>query len=147
MENKCEEYKGLLMGLMDGELSAEEIADVNSHLIKCSNCRDEYDELQTSSNKLKGINFLEPQDKDLNNLWKAPYSRTTRNISIFLILSGWLSLVLYAIYQFFFIKSNEAVFPKIAFAGIIIGALILLISVIRERLKTYKTDPYKEVQR
>ena len=147
MENKCKEYKGLLMGLMDGELSPEESQDVNSHLIKCAACRHEYDELQKTSEKLNGMTFTEPLDKDIIGIWKAPYSRAGRNAGFILILGGWLLMMLFSIYQIFLIENNKDMIPKIAFAGIIIGASILLISVIRERIKTYKKDPYKEVQR
>ena len=36
---------------------------------------------------------------------------------------------------------------KMALATIVLGFLILLAQLIRERVKTYKTDPYKEIQR
>ena len=34
MNNECEKYKALLMGLMDNELTPEEASEVNSHLIE-----------------------------------------------------------------------------------------------------------------
>lgn len=144
--NKCDQYKGLLMGLMDNELTPEETQEINSHLIRCEACRKEYDELQEASDKLKGITFTEPQDQVLQKLWKSPHSRLTRNTGLLLVLGGWLALVIYGLYEAF-VTPDEAFFPKTMLAVIIIGFVVLLGSVIRERLKTYKTDPYKEVER
>ena len=36
---------------------------------------------------------------------------------------------------------------KMGLAAVALGFLILLLQLIRERVKTYKTDPYKEIQR
>ncbi len=147
MKKECDAYKGLLMGLMDGELTAEEVDQVNGHLIRCADCREEYDALQQSGSHLDGISFQEPGDRALNQVWKSPYSRKTRNMAIFLILGGWMLMLLFSLYQFFIVENDQATIPKIAFAGIVVGALILLVSVTRERMKTYKNDPYKEVER
>jgi hypothetical protein len=32
-------------------------------------------------------------------------------------------------------------------AAIVLGFLILLVQLIRERVRTYQTDPYKEIER
>lgn len=146
INEKCEQYKGLLMGLMDNELTPEETEEVNSHLIRCEACRSEYDELQEASDKLKGIGFTEPQDAVLAKLWRSPHSRLTRNTGLFLVIGGWLALVIYGLYEAF-ITPDEALIPKIMLAVIIAGFAVLLGSVIRERLNTYKADPYKEVER
>ena len=39
----CTDYKSLMMGLMDNELTPEENADVNQHMIRCEACRKEFD--------------------------------------------------------------------------------------------------------
>ena len=55
-------------------------------------------------------------------------------------------MVLYSMVEF--LKSDtEPALPKIAFMGIIIGFVILLYTVLSDRIKTLKTDPYKEVKR
>ncbi len=146
INDKCEQYKGLLMGLMDHELTPEETEEVNAHLIRCKACRDEYDELLEASDKLKGITFTEPGDAVLNKLWKSPHSRLTRNAGLFLVLAGWLAVVVYGLYEAF-TSPEEAFFPKTMLAVVVAGFVILLGSVIRERIKTYKTDAYKEIER
>ena len=142
----CETYQALLMGLLDGELDPEEAQEVNTHLHRCTGCREEYEQLRQSSKKIETLSFVEPQDEILNALWKRPYSRFTRNASLFLILAGYLVLILFGIYEFIQDKS-EAVLPKVATVAICLGFVILLYSLIRERLRSYKTDPYKEIER
>jgi predicted anti-sigma-YlaC factor YlaD len=142
----CETYQGLLMGLLDGELDPEEAQSVNTHLHRCAGCRQAYEQLRQSGKKIEAVSFTEPQDEVLNSLWKQPYSRLTRNASLLLILAGYLVLILFGIYEFIQDRS-EAILPKMATVAICVGFLVLLCSVIRERLRSYKTDPYKEIER
>lgn len=146
MTKDCEKYKGLMMGLMDNELTEEEAGEVNSHLTRCEACREEYRQLQKTTTKLKDISYAEPHDEVLDRVWKSPYSRFTRNFGLFMVLGGWIVLVAYAIYEGLS-SSREALLPKTAMAVVIVGFVILLVSVIWGRIKTYKSDPYKEVQR
>ena len=142
----CEKFKPLLMGLIDGELTPEESAEVNEHLIKCEACRTEYEELRETAGKIEGVSFIEPQDEVLRKLWKRPYSRLMRNSGLFLVISGWIFLIAYALVEIF--RDNQEPFlPKMAVAAVIIGFFILLGFLIRERIQTYKVDPYKEVKR
>jgi anti-sigma factor RsiW len=80
----CTEYRVLMMGLMDNELTPEETADVNQHLIRCEACRREYDELSRSYSKLEAVSFSGPSDDELDRVWKSPFSRFTRNAGLFI---------------------------------------------------------------
>ncbi len=142
----CEKYKKLLMGLIDNELTPEEASELNDHLTRCSSCRDEYEQLRDTASKISNISFIQPHEKELRKLWKSPYSRFTRNSGLFLVFTGWISLILYGLYEFFMSKS-EATFSKISIAAIFIGFAVLLASVIRDRIIAYKSDPYKEIEK
>ncbi len=145
-QNSCTKYKELMMGLIDGELSEEEIFEINSHLIKCSSCREEYEQLKKTSSKLDKIHLEEPRDEILDKIWKSPYSKFSKNIGLFMIFAGWITLILYSIYEFFILRENDPI-PKVATIIIFTGFIILLITVIRDRIKAYRSDPYKEVER
>jgi len=142
----CTEYKSLMMGLMDNELTPEETADVNQHLVRCEACRKEFDELSRSYSKLESVSFSGPADDELDRIWKSPFSRFTRNAGLLIVFAGWITLIIYSLVEFFR-SDTEPILPKIAFMGIIIGFIILLYTVLSDRLKTLKTDPYKEVKR
>lgn len=144
--NDCEKFKGLLMGLIDRELTPEESNEVNAHLARCAKCREEYEQLRETSGKINSLSFVEPTDEVLEKIWKSPFSRMTRNAGLVMIIGGYAALILFGLFQIIF-SDDEAWFPRISIAAIIIGFLILLGHVIRERLKTFKTDPYKEIQR
>jgi len=142
----CSHYSGLLMGLIDNELTPAEIREINDHMIRCEQCRTDYEELRETSNKIDTVAFEEPSDEILDNLWKTPFNRFTRNAGLVLVLSGYLMIMFYAVFEFL-VNTDEAVFPRIFTAAIFIGFLILLGNVIMERLTTYKSDPYREVKR
>jgi len=134
------------MGLIDHELTPEETHEVNSHLNRCARCREDYDQLCESSGKLGTVRFLEPQDEVLTRLWKSPYSRLTRVSGLLLVAGGYGGLILFALYGML-TDGKKDLFPKLAFGSIFFGFAILLLMVIRERVHTYKTDPYKEIKR
>ena len=134
------------MGLIDQELSPDETREVNAHLVRCAGCREEYEQLRETAGRIEAVSFVEPQDAVLGSLWKRPYSRLTRNAGLVLVLAGYVVLILYGVYEFLADK-EEAFIPKVAAAALLVGLLYLLFSVIRERLRTYKVDPYKEIER
>ena len=135
----CQKYQGLLMGLLDKELTPEETVEVNDHLTRCEACREEYEQIREASGKIETVSFIEPQDEVLEQLWKFPYSRLTRNSGLFLVLGGVLLLIIYGIFEFLR-SGEEAVIPKTGVIAVLIGCVILLLSSLRERIHTYKVE-------
>lgn len=152
--NDCEKFQPLIAGLIDGELTTDEATDLNQHLTRCSDCRDEHEKLRNASGKLEAISFIEAEDEVLENLWKSPYHRFTRNAGLWMVIGGYLVLILFALWQMifhidfrdFFNPDGETI-PALSLAAILIGFFILLFNVIRERRKTWKVDPYKNIKR
>ncbi len=142
----CTEYKHLMMGLMDNELTPEETADINQHMVRCETCRKEFDALCQSHSELSAVSYYGPADNELDRIWKSPFSRFTRNSGLLLVIIGWVALIIYALYEFL-TTDTEPALPKIATIGIIIGLVVLLLTVLRDRIRAFKTDPYKEVKR
>ncbi len=144
--NQCESFKGLLVGLLDAELTPDETRQINQHLSRCAACRKEYEELRETSGKLSAISFQEPGDKILAEVWKSPYSRAVRNTSLVMIVGGYAALIGYGLFELL-TNGKEELPAKLGLAAIVLGFLILLVQLVRERVKTYKTDPYKEIER
>lgn len=144
--NNCEPFKGLLVGLLDGELTPDETRQINEHLTRCAACRQEYEQLRETTGKLAAITFREPDDKILAQMWKSPFSRLSRNTALILIVGGYAGLIGYGMFEL--LTSGTKELPaKMGLAAIVLGFLILLVQLIRERIRTYKTDPYKEIER
>jgi len=146
MPDKCEKYKKLMMGLIDNELTSEEAIDVNNHLTRCTSCRQEFEELKRSSASLKDLNYDKQRDIELDKIWKTPYSKFAKYTGIIMIITGWIAVIIFSLIEI--IKSNrEPLVSRLSTIVIIAGFIILLLLVIHERIKTYKSDPYKEVER
>jgi len=144
--NQCESFHGLLVGLLDGELTPDETREINAHLTRCAACRAEYEQLRETTGRLAAISFREPDDAVLAQVWKSPFSRLARNTSLALIVGGYAGLIGYGLFEL--LTSGTKELPaKTGLAAIVLGFLILLVQLIRERVKTYKTDPYKEIER
>ncbi len=144
--NNCEPFKGLLVGLLDGELTPDETRQINEHLTRCAACRAEYERLRETTGKLAAISYREPDDAVLARAWRSPFSRLARNTSLVMIIGGYALLIGYGLYEF--LGSGKEELPaKMGLAAVVMGFLILLVQLIRERLRTWKTDPYKEIER
>ena len=138
-------YRPLLMGLMDGELTPEEAADVNKALTRSSELREEYERLCETGDHLHPMSFLEPGDEVTAKLWKSPHHHFARVGGIWLVLLGYLGLIGYAIVGM--LSADGLAFPNLCLIGILIGTAILLLSFIRERIAKHAVDPYKDIQR
>jgi predicted anti-sigma-YlaC factor YlaD len=141
----CQEYRVLLSGMMDGELSAEESHTINQHLNRCEACRQEYERLREDLSRLDAVSIQEPDEAELQAFWRLPYSGLVRNAGLVLVIGGYVGLMLYGLIEFF--RDGEWWFGKVAGAAIAIGCITLLGIVIIERVISYKSDPYKEVNR
>jgi anti-sigma factor RsiW len=144
--NNCEPFKGLMVGLLDGELTPEESRRINEHLTRCAACRAEFEQLRETTGRLAAVSFQEPDDVVLAQIWKSPFSRLARVASLAMIVGGYAVLIGYGLLEFL-TSGSEELPAKMSIAAIALGFLILLAQLIRERVKTYKTDPYKEIKR
>jgi anti-sigma factor RsiW len=142
----CQYYKGLLVGLLDGELTPEETHEINAHLTRCAACREQYEKLRESTGNIKAISFVEPEDAVIARVWKSPFSRSVRNTSLAMIIGGWLLIAGFGLFEFL-TSGMEGLPAKIGVAAIALGFTFLLVQLIRERIQTYKVDPYKEIKR
>ena len=144
-------YKRLLMGLLDGELSADEKTSVEMHLDGCVECRGELEEF----NKMKGVidkmKYKEAPDEAWEKYWSKVYNRLERGLSWILISIGAMTLLFYGGFKAVenLVKDPAvAILMKVAILVLLAGLVILFVSVVRERIFTYKKDKYaKEVKR
>jgi len=142
----CEEYKALMMGLMDNELTPEELREVKTHLERCRECREEYQQLKNTSALLPDLTYEPVHDKELDAVWKQPYSRISKLSGILLIIVSWFVFLGFSLYSLF-TDTGEPKTIKIAIAAAVLGFGVLLVSAVRDRIATYRTDPYREVKR
>jgi predicted anti-sigma-YlaC factor YlaD len=142
----CENYRTLLSGLLDHELTPEEAIEINDHLIRCASCRADYERIGKANERLEALSFVEVTDEASRAFWRLPYSRAVRNAGLWLIVGGYVSLLLFGFFSFL-ADGSKGLFGKIAGAAIVIGFVVLVGMLVIERVVTYRVDPYKEIER
>lgn len=146
----CEEYKDLMMGYLDNELSAEQQQHLKEHLSACRECAGELEEFKKLKQITENVTLVEPEDRLWQQYWDGIYNRVERSI-------GWIifsvAAILLTIYGGF--KAIEALITdptvglllKIAMLALLVGLAILFVSVLRERIFFWSKDRYKDVRR
>ncbi|MHA2043531.1 MAG: zf-HC2 domain-containing protein [Planctomycetota bacterium] len=146
----CEDYKDLMMGYLDEELSAEQIRSFEEHLTGCKQCSSQLQEFRQLKAITDQMTLIEPEDRLWQQYWDGIYNRVERGI-------GWIifsvAAILLTIYGGF--KAIEALITdptvglllKIAMLVLLVGLAILFVSVLRERIFFWTKDRYKDVRR
>jgi len=146
----CHDYKDLMMGYLDGELSDEQKRQFEEHLASCPECRGELNEFRKLKAITDDVTLVEPEDRIWQQYWGGTYNRIERGLGwIFFSVAG----ILLTIY--FGFKGIEALikdptvgaFLKVGLIALLVGLAILFVSVLRERLYFWQKDRYKDVRR
>lgn len=144
-------YKRLLMGRLDGELPSKEEKKLRLHVRECKECRRELEEFNEMEGVIERMKYKEPPDEAWEKYWSRVCNRLERGLSWILISIGAIILLFYGGFRAVenLIKDPAlAVFLKVAILVLLAGLIILFLSVVRERIFTYKKDKYaKEVKR
>ena len=132
------------MRYLDGEMSAAERAAFEEHLSSCGECRQSMDELGSVERLTGMMKIRDPQDDFWESYWKKLFRRLERKTGWLLMIAGAVLIVLYALWKGV-TDLGEITFMKVVTVIVAAGFVILLISVIRERLHQHKTDRYKDI--
>ena len=146
----CHDYKDLMMGYLDNELSNEQRRQFEEHLTGCSECKAELKEFRKLKAITDEVTLVEPEDKIWQDYWSGVYNRIERSV-------GWIvfsvAAILLAIYGGFKLieeiitDSSVGILLKAGLLVLIVGLAILLVSVSRERLHIWQKDRYRNVRR
>ena len=89
----------------------------------------------------------EPTDAKRNGYWRSVYNRLERGVGWICFSVGAILLLCYGAFKLIeeMIRSpSVAVVVKVGVVGLILGVVILVVSVVRERLVLRKKDKYSE---
>ncbi len=146
----CNNYKDLMMGYLDDELSDEQRTTFQEHLSDCSDCREELEDFKKLKAITDDVTLMQPEDKIWQQYWGNIYNRLERGVGW--ILFG-ISAILLLIYGGFKMIEEIVIDPTIGFGlkagliALIVGLAILFVSAARERLHFWSKDRYKDVRR
>ncbi len=143
-------FQTLLMKAVDGELNLDEQTEFEEFVSKDGDCRQEWQQMKKLKEVTNSMNFKSLPTEVWDNYWVNVYNRLERGLAWILFSIGAIILLTYSGF-----KAVESIIADPQLAGIlkaailmvIGGSVILLVSVVREKLFTRKSDPYKEVQR
>ena len=146
----CEEYRKLLMALIDGEISPEDEQTLSEHLITCSECRTELEHMRRLKEVTGSMKVTPPEDEFWGSYWLSVYNRLERGL-------GWILTSIGAIVVLFFgayhavegIIRAQDMGPalKTGILALLAGLCVLLVSIVREQFFRWKKERYREVKR
>jgi len=145
-----ERFKHLLLKVVDGVATEKEREEFETHIRSCEECRCEYGEFRNLEELMSTIKL-----KDLSEDARAAYARSLYNRLerglgwIFLSLGAILLLGFggFMLIKEFIINPAVSVILKIGVCAVLPGLIVLLVSVLKERLFVRKYDKYsKEVK-
>ncbi len=147
----CEEFKPLITGYLDDELSPQQQQRLERHLSTCQQCTAELANLADLKENLAMIKFKEPSDAELDRYWKSIYNRLERGLGWILFSAGAIIVLCYGGFKLIeqvITDPSIAWLFKIGLIALVFGAVVLFVSLLRERLAIRKVDKYsKEIQR
>ena len=141
----CRQIDELLSGYLDSELTQGERQRVEVHLEDCTACRKKYNEMADLRRAVGKVSFGEMSPQQRSKIMNDLTVRTSRGLGWLLYLLGVIVVVGYGAYSFA-IDDQVSALEKTGVTGIVVGGILLLISVARQRMIARQTDKYKDVE-
>ncbi len=142
--NDTHHVEELLSGYLDGELTQQENQRIQLHLQECEHCTGLLKDLRELQTRM-GASSLGTTAPDWRETTNDALIENSRLLGfVLLCLSGVLFLG-YGVYQFFTGDSTDW-FEKLIVGGLYAGLVVLLLSVLRQRLLERKKDRYNKVE-
>jgi anti-sigma factor RsiW len=141
-----EEVSRLLSAYLDGELTQADDQRVRVHLEECAGCRTALAELGRVRDLAGGLQFVDPPEDRMNDLERRLSVRVPRLAGWVLLMAGLGVWLVYAGYLFV-TNPGAATWEKLTTGAVVIGAVLLLFSVARQRWAERRSDRYRGVMR
>lgn len=137
--------EALISGYLDGELTQGEDQRVRLHLEDCAECRTMATELRRLKEATMNTEFQVPEDTQWDETPRTAASGFLRNFG-WLIAIVWVVVTLgYGLWQV--ARDVEDLFEVVLVFGLWLAFGLVFLSVLIDRLKTRKTDPYRRVEK
>jgi len=146
----CDEIKVKVMALLDGELSGQDTMIVKEHLKSCKRCSGEYASLKKLKEVTGAMKLKKLPEYYWDDYWTHVYNRIERGISWLLISLGAIIVLAFASWEALtaLIADQEMnPFLKVGIFALMIGAVILVVSILREKILVKRIDKYRKVER
>lgn len=144
----CGAIGELLSGYVDQELTQQQSQRVRIHLETCEPCRRLHGDLKHMKEQLRQLSYPVSDEEVLAKLEKDLFASGSRNFGWALLGLGALCAVVAGTVAFFMFLAAPGVpvLVKLFNGLLVLGGLVLFVSVVRERVMTYKKDKYRNVK-
>ena len=147
---RLERARQLMMAALDDELAGGEREELDRLLAEAPELRREWDRLHEVKEVTSTMSLRRPPEETWEQHFESVYNRLERGLAWILLSMGTIVLAGWALWvglEQLWSTTELPMYVKIAIFAALLGLVILLLSVIREKLFVRRTDPYKEVQR
>jgi len=145
-----ERARQLMMGALDGELSRSDQDELARLLRHDPALEQEWRQLRRVKEVTQTMSLRHPPEETWDHYWTGVYRRFERGAAWILVSVGAIVLLSWGLWQAVQDILGDTELPTFIKAGIlalVAGGVILLVSVIREKLILRRSDPYKDVIR
>lgn len=145
-----ENYRELLAGYVDGELTDAEKLEFERELSHSAELRVEMEEFMKLKEVTDGMRYADIPDQVWESYWESLYKKTERGVGWIFLSVGAIIVACFGLYEVFyklFTDPDAPLWLQIGLPMATVGGVILLVSYARERLFARKRERYTEVER
>jgi len=135
----------LISGHFDGELTQAAAQKVRLHLEVCEHCRTVLGELRTLRETTLSTEFHTPADSQWDEHPQTGLSLAARGTGWFVAIVWAVFFAGYALWQFS--QGSANIVERLLVFGGLSALALLFTSVLLDRLRAARTDPYREVEK
>lgn len=145
-----ENYRELLAGYVDDELTDAEKLEFERELTHSAELRDELQEFILLKEVTKTMRYADIPEQVWESYWESLYKKSERGIGWTLFSSGAIVVLIFGMYEMLFglmINPDAPLWLQIGIPTMLAGAIIMLVSFLRERIFARKRERYTEVEK
>ncbi len=145
-----DEIKLKVMAYLDGELSELEMKEIKRLIDDDEMYKEVYLSLKKVKEVTQEMKFVKLPEMYWDDYWEHVYNRIERGISWILISLGAIvvgSFLVWQIIESIIVNQNIHVVLKAGILILLAGMVVLIVSILREKLMVRKVDKYREVER
>lgn len=141
-----EEIRRMLSAWLDGELTQVEEQRVRVHLEDCAECRRACEDMARLQEMTRSLRFAGPGEDRMKEIEKSLMVQAPRRLGWLFLVGGLAAWLVYAAVMAARHWRPPTVEELIA-GAVVIGFVMLLVSVLVERLRQLRHDRYRRIQK
>lgn len=145
-EERHEEIRRMLSAYLDRELTQGEEQMVRIHLEDCAECRRAYEGMVRLQEMTRALRFEAPPEDRMKELEKSLMVQAPRRLGWVFVLGGLTAWLIYA--AVLYVRHwRPPTVEEMMGGAVVIGFVMLLLSVLVERVRQLPYDRYRRIQK